>query len=36
MPKRRKIRFSPVEGTLMGLMVVLLLLNFWQGRQHEG
>lgn len=34
--KRKQIRFSPVEGALVSLMVALLLLNFWQSRHVQG
>jgi hypothetical protein len=33
--KRKQIRFSPVEVALVGLMALLLLLNFWQGHRQE-
>lgn len=29
---RKRIRFSPVEGTILGLIALLLFINFW--REH--
>ncbi len=34
-PTRKRIRLSLVESALLGLIALLLLLNFWQARMHR-